>query len=96
MLLLGLELITRELQGATVLVHVADDVVRCALGHFRLDLERDFHLGAVQALEVRHDLVRDSACIAADTLGIEDDGSVEALELRCCRRSHRGAGASTF
>jgi len=45
---------------------------------------------------VRHDLVGDSARVAADALGIEDDGPVEAFELRCCQRSHRGGGASTF
>src|SRR5437899_8346834 len=86
----------RELQRPAVLVHVADDVVRCALGHLRLDLERDLYLGTVQALEVRHHLVGDSARVAADALWIEDDGPMEGLELRCGRRSHRGGGASAF
>src|SRR6266571_5620611 len=86
----------RELQRPAVLVHVADDVVRCALGHLGFDLEGDFHLGAVEALEVRHDLVGDSARVAADTFRIEDDGAVKALELRRPRRSYRGGGTSAF
>lgn len=64
--LLFLEALARELEGATVLRHGADDLIRRATGQPRFDLEGNRHLRSNLSGQISDHLVSDATGVAAN------------------------------
>ena len=65
--LLLLKPLTPELQRPAVFGDDTHDVVRYTIRQTRIDLKRDAHVGAAQALEMRDDLLGDAAGVVPNT-----------------------------
>ncbi|MDQ3605432.1 MAG: hypothetical protein M3418_04490, partial [Gemmatimonadota bacterium] len=70
-----------EAESLTVLRHRADDVIRHATGHPRLDLESDLDIGTDERGQVLEHLLGDAAGVTGGALRSESYGAVEALRL---------------
>ena len=62
--------LTRELQGAAILGHSADDIIGYTSRDDGFDVEAHCHIGSDEAGDVGDDFFGDLACITTDTLGI--------------------------
>jgi len=86
-----LEALACELQGAAVLGHRSDDVVRCARGYSRLDLDCHGDLRPHQADKVGNYLIGDAAGITADSSWINDHRAMKAIRSSGDRLTWGGA-----
>src|ERR1700722_17281490 len=92
-LLLFKSAIAAEFQCPAILGHCADNLVRSACGNFRINIERDLHIGSNQSNEMSDHLIRDSASVPPYSGGIKNDRPVEALRFG---RLHRPVGLVGF
>ena len=86
-----LEALACELQGAAVLGHRSDDVVRRARGYSRLDLDCHGDLRPHQADKVGNYLIGDAAGITADLSWINDHRAMKAIRSSGDRLTWGGA-----